>query len=87
MNAMYLAHYAQDAPYMMERTDGGWLHGLFGLLMLALVVVGVIWVVKTLAHHHAPINHDPLDVAKERYAKGEITKEELAEIRKELAHK
>jgi uncharacterized membrane protein len=27
---------------------------------------------------------DPLDYAKERYAKGEITKEELADIKKEL---
>lgn len=87
MNAMYLARYVQDAPYMMERTDDSWLHGLFGLLMLALVVVGVIWVVKTLAHHNTPISHEPLDIAKERYAKGEITKEELTEIRKELANK
>ncbi|HSX23576.1 MAG TPA: SHOCT domain-containing protein [Candidatus Saccharimonadales bacterium] len=55
------------------------------LIFLLLVLVGMLLAYKAFTKHHivsAP--RQPLDIAKERYAKGEISKEELADIKKEL---
>ncbi len=89
MNAMYLARIVQDGPLMMQHNEETWVTSLFRLLMLALVVAGVVWVAKILVQHSTSDNGEttkntPLDVAKERYAKGDITKAQLDEIRKEL---
>jgi uncharacterized membrane protein len=44
-----------------------------------------IYLVRTYAgHSHTTGTRDPLDIARERYAKGEITKDEFAEIKREL---
>lgn len=69
---------------------GGMMFG--GLLMLAfwvLVIVGVIWLVLTLTRSGqtvpgAPGAAKPLDTLRERYAKGEITKEQYEEIKRDL---
>jgi len=36
-------------------------------------------------HNASTIKQDPLDIAKERYAKGEITKEQFEQIKKDLS--
>lgn len=52
----------------------------FGLLIGALVMV-----LRTAGYSKTQSSfRDPLDIAKERFAKGEITKEEFTDIRKEL---
>jgi putative membrane protein len=74
--------------------DGGW-HGmffgpLFMVLFFAVLVVVVVLVMRWLGGqpgHHAP--HTPggkaaLDILKERYARGEIDKEEFEERRRVL---
>ncbi|HSX46965.1 MAG TPA: SHOCT domain-containing protein, partial [Patescibacteria group bacterium] len=71
-------------PMMTVQNGDPWVHVLTHLVGLALLVLGTIVVVRLLVSHYKPIPQDPLDVAKMRYAKGEITKEELASIRKEL---
>ncbi len=81
---------------MMGFGLGGMLFG--GLLMLAfwvLVIVGVIWLVATIARGSS--RGDPrtntdasltvptsLDILKTRYAKGEITKEQYEEMKRDL---
>lgn len=93
MDATNVARYIQDGPLMLQQhTEDTWLIGLFRLLMLAIVVAGVVWVAKILVQRSSvssaqtEVAHpEPLDIAKERFAKGEITKEELDEIRKELS--
>lgn len=79
-------HYSQryyDYPMM----DGG--NSLVGLLFMLLILGVIIWaavyVARTMGQHMKTNGRqDPLDIARERYAKGEITKEELADIKKEL---
>jgi putative membrane protein len=68
---------------------GGWLFLLFGLLVLAGIVLLVVWAVRAAggsAMHQPPAR--PVDeacaIAKVRYAKGEITKEQYEEICKTL---
>ncbi len=68
---------------------GGMLFG--GLMMLAfwvLVIVGGIWLVITLTRSGQAVASSssvkPLDTLKERYAKGEITKEQYEEMRRGL---
>lgn len=77
---------------------GGMLFG--GLLMLlfwVLVVVGAIWLVVTLARGSQRSTGSPvstgmplggetvLDVLKTRYAKGEITKEQFEQMKRDLS--
>ena len=68
---------------------GGWGLGWGGGLLMALVgmafIVLVIWaVIKITNHHPSTTNKTPIDIAKERYAKGEITKEQFEQIKKDL---
>jgi putative membrane protein len=74
--------------------DGGW-HGMFFgplfmvLFFVALVVVVVVvvrWLGGLPAHqpHHTPGGKTALDILKERYARGEIDKEEFEERRRVL---
>jgi len=64
---------------------GGWMI-IVWIVIIGLIVWGVIALVK---HSSSTTNtsqkHDPLDTAKERYARGEISKEEYEEIKKNLS--
>lgn len=74
--------------------DGGW-HGmffgpLFMVLFFVALVVAVVVVMRWLGglpphhSHHTPGGKTALDVLKERYARGEIDKEEFEERRRVL---
>jgi putative membrane protein len=64
---------------------GGWMI-IVWVLILALIVWGVIALVKRgSSTSDTSQKHDPLDIAKERYAKGEISKEEFEQIKKDLS--
>lgn len=73
---------------------GGWggmlpFGGLFGLLILALVVVGVVWFVRALLQRrdqepHAERHFRGLDVLDERYARGEISRDEYLQKRRDV---
>lgn len=87
--------WAQDSvPYygqhMMWGGGGGWFFGpLFALFWLAIAVAVVVLVVKWLggiAHQGSMIVPDgnALDILKERFARGEISKEEYSEAKKVL---
>lgn len=66
--------------------------GLFGALLTVLFWVLVIWLIVALARRShwghgtmmPPGNRSALDILKERYAKGEINKEEFEQKKKDL---
>ncbi|ADJ26568.1 Protein of unknown function DUF2078, membrane [Dehalogenimonas lykanthroporepellens BL-DC-9] len=64
---------------------GGWFMFLFGIIIIGLIVWGFYTLNKNgSVSVGTPARRDPLDIARERYARGEITAEEFENIRKNL---
>ena len=69
---------------MMYFDGWGWMWILW-IVIIGLVVWGVIALVKhTSSTSNTSQKSNPLEIAKERYARGEITKEEFEQIKKDL---
>lgn len=85
-----------DHPGSHMMRDGGWLGMLFGFLtmvaFIALIVAAVVLIIRWIGGSSpgaapppsAPPEKTPLDILKERYARGEIDKEEFEERRRVL---
>ena len=64
--------------------------GIVMILFLALIIGGGVWLVQLLARStgqtsvSTPANESPLDILKRRYAKGEITQEQFAQMKRDL---
>ncbi len=58
--------------------------GLWMVLFWGIILGGVIWAVSRLAGGR-DAGRSPLDIAKERYARGEISAEEFERIRHDLS--
>jgi len=86
MNPQYLADYN---GYHMDGYGWGW--GLLMMLFWALVVIAVVvLLIRGLTSGHnnqASKDDDGLAIAKKRYAKGEITKKEFEQLKKDLTSK
>jgi putative membrane protein len=70
---------------MMDGQDRGW--GLFMMVFWVLVLaIASLVIVRLLKSHELGAHHraDPLSIVKERYAKGEIKKEEFEQLKKDL---
>jgi putative membrane protein len=72
---------------------GGFMFPGFGLIIIILLVIFVVWLVGggrfgSGAGGHSTGDHNrsetPLEILKRRYARGEITKEEFDNIKKDL---
>jgi putative membrane protein len=69
---------------------GMWAFGGGWMIIIWLVIIGLIaWGVIALIKHQSSRSdtgskQSPLDIAKERYAKGEISKDEFERIKKDL---
>ena len=64
----------------------GWWMAFGGLWMVVFwggLITLIVWGIAKLLRRDAP-KRDPLDVAKERYAKGEISKKEFEQLKKDL---
>jgi putative membrane protein len=76
---------------MWEPGDGGWWGlgmMLFSLLFIALIVVGVVILVRSFSDgggtRRRPEGNRALDILDERFARGEVDKEEYEERRRIL---
>lgn len=60
--------------------------GILGLFFWIFVIFIFVRMLKN-ANHHYDKNHgkDPIDILKERYAKGEINKEQFESMKKDLS--
>jgi len=62
-----------------------WLVIFLIALFWAGVIALVVWGINRLVRHsNSPTQQTPIDIAKERYAKGEINKEQFEQIKKDL---
>lgn len=89
MQWLYFAQMYRDRyePHMHgEYGIMDWYHPVLTLIILTLIVWGAIALFRYFKRSGGfdGSHRDPLEIARERYARGEITKEELSEIRKEL---
>lgn len=77
-------------PGMMGGWGMGWFGMIFMIVFWALVIVGLVflikWLIQTTKGGASPMQDSPraLDILKERYAKGEINKEEFEQMKKDI---
>ncbi len=75
---------------MWQFGDGlGWwiiFGGLFMVIFWGGLIALIVWtIIKLNRRGEATQKHSPLDVAKERYAEGEISREEFEQLKKDLS--
>ena len=67
----------------------GWGVGLVMVMCMVIFWGGLIalavWGIRRLSRHNVGSNSNALDIVKERYAKGEITKEQYEALKKDLS--
>jgi len=69
--------------------NGGWMWfgGILMIIFWVAVILLVVWLVRRMSGPGMGMSHtsDALSIAKERYAKGEISHEEFEKIKKNLS--
>lgn len=72
-------------PGMMGWGIGGFLGSVVMVLFWVLVVMGIVYAVRYFTGpQRGTQGESPLDIAKKRYAKGEISKEEYEKLKEDL---
>lgn len=70
--------------YLSPFGVGGFGIGILMIIFWILIIVLIIVLIKSLSNKKELKSENSLDIAKKRYAKGEITKKEFDEIKKDL---
>ena len=71
-------------PMHTEFFGWGW---IWMLIFWGSIIALIVWGVRRLTVDRSPLAHrsSPLDIAKERYARGEISREEFEQIKRDLS--
>jgi putative membrane protein len=77
--------------WMMGDWEMGWFGIIFMILFWGLIVVGVVFLIRWLiqatgnkGHSDVGTGFTAMDILKERYARGEITRDEFGSMKKDL---
>jgi len=74
--------------YYWHMMNGGWgfevLSMFFWLFIFFVIAIVVVRLLRGSHHLGVMGRADPLDIAKERYARGDITKEQFDQLKKDL---
>ncbi len=62
---------------------GMWLGGLISLVLLGLLLWLIVWAVRRSGER--PKQNDAMNILRERYARGEISKDEFERMKKDLS--
>ena len=85
MQNLAQAFYRERPMMDMQHEGNGWIGIIWMVFWIAIISVVLMLLYRMANKHVSATGHrEPLEIAKERFAKGEITKDELAEIKKEL---
>jgi|GEM_PF-412742 len=91
-----ISAFAQDIQWPWHMRDYGYGEGMMGgcwfggfivwIIIIVIIALLVYFIIRSKrpVGPEGPFQGTPLDILKKRYAKGEITKEEFDEIRKDL---
>ncbi len=74
-------------PGMMGAWGWPMIGGIGMILFWALIIGGVVWLAQTFmreAKTSAPKDEPPVEILKRRYAKGEITKDQFEQMKRDL---
>ena len=74
--------------WYMHEGMGWWavFGGLWMLIFWGGLIALIVWGIMKLSRRNGSTSkRDPLDIAKERYARGDISKEEFEQIKKDLS--
>ena len=86
---MYQNYMYRGFDHPMAVGDGGILGIAIHFLTWALLIMGIVWIVRNISHgrHHYRFTggEDVLEIIKQRYAKGELTKAEFEAMKKDLS--
>jgi putative membrane protein len=70
---------------------GGWMMAAWALVFIifwAAVITLIIWAIRKFSNRDSgmtsSVRQTPLEIARERYAKGEITKEQFEQLKRDL---
>lgn len=73
-------------PMQGNNWDWGWGFGIMLIWLLFIIILSLVVIRALRGHDVLPEGKNAaLDIAKKRYAKGEITKEEFQQLKKDLA--
>lgn len=65
--------------------DMGWGMPFFGLFFWALIIAGIVFLVRwIIGHKEGDVQTEPLDILRQRYARGEIDRETYERMKKDL---